>query len=133
MANREFAKRIGKQLQEARRSAGFKSAKAFAEHIGYSPSAYTEYEQGRRMFTYEQAWEFCDVLGCTMDELGGRKPPERAYSDPRQAQLNASYENMNDNGRDSLAAVARSMEKDTANRTFKDSAERVDDQTAMGA
>lgn len=133
MADNNFNKRVGKHLQAARKAAGFKSAKAFAEHIGHSPSAYTEYEQGRRMFSYEQAWEFADALGCTLDALGGRKPPERAYNDPGQAALNASYENMNKNGKETLTAVARSMEKDTANRIVKDKPERADGQAAVGA
>ena len=62
-------------LQAMRKAAGFKSARAFAEHIGMNVSTYTDYEQGRRMFALEQAWEFADALGCTLDELAGRTPP----------------------------------------------------------
>ena len=59
-------------LQALRKAAGFKSAKAFAHHIGMNVNTYTDYEQGRRMFALDQAWEFADALGCTLDELAGR-------------------------------------------------------------
>ena len=130
---KERAKAIGTHLQAARKAAGFKSAKAFADHIGLSKDTYTGYEQGRISLSYERAWEFADALDCTLDALGGRKPPEHAYEDPGQAALNASYENMNESGKETLAAVARSMERDTANRIVNDRPERADGQTAMGA
>ena len=66
-------------LQEMRRKAGFKSARAFAESIPMNPVTYTQYEQGIRNFTLEKAWEFADLLGCSLDELAGRQwPPEGA-------------------------------------------------------
>lgn len=133
MVETDFSNKVGKQLQSLRKAAGFKSARVFAEHIGYSPSAYTEYEQGRRMFTYEQAWDFADALNCTLDELGGRKPPERTYRDPLQASLNASYENMNDKARETLEAVAKSMERDTVNRIVKDRQDCDGKATKIGA
>ena len=79
------------QLQAMRKRAGFKSAKAFAEHIGMAVGTYTDYEQGRRMFTLEKACEFARELDCTLDELAGRVPPQTAQEtayDERQASLN---------------------------------------------
>ncbi len=73
------------QLQRIRKDRGFKSAKAFAEHIGMSKDTYTNYEQGARPITLELAWEFADVLGCTLDELAGRDFKADSYADPRQA------------------------------------------------
>ena len=35
------------KLQELRKKAGWKSAKAYAEHLEMNPSTFTEYEQGR--------------------------------------------------------------------------------------
>ena len=69
------------QLQAMRKRAGFKSAKAFAEHIGMAVGTYTDYEQGRRMFTLEKACEFARELDCTLDSLAAcrhrqlRRPP----------------------------------------------------------
>lgn len=126
-------KEIGKSLQKARKAAGFKSAKAFADYLGMNVYTYTYYEQGRSAFTYEQAWQFADALNCTLDAIGGRIPPRQSqFSDQKQAHLNSCYENMNDKGKDTLLSVARSMERDTANRIVKD---REDDsnQSAVGA
>ncbi|MEG0376049.1 MAG: hypothetical protein RR672_10485, partial [Raoultibacter sp.] len=84
------------------------------------------------MMSLEQAYNVTEVLGCTLDELCGRKVI-RTFPDPSQAAINASYENMNDEGRKALLKVARGMEKDTDNRIFKDSPEYTDGSAAMGA
>ena len=112
----EKCKSIGRNLQRLRKEAGFKSAKAFAEYIGLPCSRYTEYEQGRRSFNYDQAWMFADVLGCSMDELAGRPFKRPPYTDPGQEQLNSSYESMNDDGREMLVNVAKSLKKDPDNQ-----------------
>ncbi len=69
------------RLQELRKAAGFKSAKAFADYMDISVGTYTDYEQGRRMFSLDKAWDFCDALGCSLDELAGRQwpPPGQEY------------------------------------------------------
>lgn len=97
------------QLQAIRKQAGYKSAKAFADHIGMPVGTYTDYEQGRRMFTLEKAWEFADALDCTLDELAGRKAPNRASGDARMGSIADSYESMNDTGRARLAEQAEMM------------------------
>lgn len=63
------------QLQAMRKRAGFKSAKAFADHVGINVSTYTKYEQGMSEMSLERAWTFADALDCTLDELAGRKLP----------------------------------------------------------
>lgn len=136
MNDQSFTKRIGKHLQSMRKNAGFKSAKSFAEHLGISVSAYTEYEQGRCSFTYEQAWEFADALGCTLDELGGRTPPSGAngsFQDPMQGDLNRYFESMNNEGRSALVASARLMSGSPDVRIEKDKPEDHGISTAMGA
>lgn len=119
-------KLIGKTMQALRKRAGFKSAKAFAEKIGINPNTYTQYEQGMSGMSYETAWDIADALDCTLDALGGRDFSPAEYSDPGQAELNACYENMNVSGKDTLVSVARSMERDTANRIEKDSPESAE-------
>ena len=97
------------RLQEVRKKAGFKNARAFAEHIGMPVATYTDYEQGRRSFTLEKAWEFADALECSLDELAGREvtPEMRRNSREAQALLDArevleqairasGYENLGD-------------------------------------
>lgn len=68
-------------LQELRRQAGFKSAEAFATHVGMSKRTYTNYEQGTTNLSLEKAWFFADALGevlgrhVSLDEIAGRRPP----------------------------------------------------------
>lgn len=60
------------RLQEIRKSRGWKSARAFAEHIGMPVSTYTNYEQGKRPLMFDTAIDLCNALDCTLDELAGR-------------------------------------------------------------
>lgn len=119
MADRDFTKKIGKHLQAMRKEAGFKSAKAFAEHMGMSVSAYTEYEQGRRSFSYETAWDIADALDCTLDALGGRTPPARDYDDHRQQVLNHCYGMLDDRSKGELAGLATTMTADASRLAVK--------------
>lgn len=108
------------QLQRIRKEKGFKSAKAFAEHIGMSKNTYTNYEQGTRPLSLETAWEFADALECTLDELAGREWPRPAFADPGQEALNAYFESMNSAGRGALVESARLMSGSPDTRIEKD-------------
>ena len=90
-----------------RRRAGFKSAKAFAEHLGMSAGTYIEYEQGRRSFTLKRAWEFADELGCTIDELAGRSYSPHTVTDPRREELLGYWDACSKERRDTLLATAQ--------------------------
>ena len=104
------------QLKKVRKKAGFKSAKAFAEHMGLNPNTYTDYEQGRRQFTLEKAWEFADALNCTLDELAGRESPPVRIDDPLKRQVVDAYDSMTQAGRESLAGVAKGLSALPENR-----------------
>ena len=97
------------KLQEMRKRAGFKSAKAFADHIGMKKDTYTNYEQERRPITLELAWEFADVLGCTLDELAGREfhPPGEVISDPYERELVDLYRSVGPAGKGHILDDAR--------------------------
>ena len=107
----ERCKSIGRNLQRLRKEAGFKSAKAFAEYVGISTARYTEYEQGRRCFNYDQAWEFADALGCSMDELAGRIYRESDI-DPRKEEFGNYFDMLSDKSKDDLIGIASSFSKD---------------------
>ena len=83
-----------------RKEAGYRSAKEFAEKMGMSVGTYTDYEQGRRKFTLEKAWEFADVLGCTLDDLAGRDFPQsgEASLDLVRAKLQSAFDELNATG-----------------------------------
>ena len=101
-----------------RKKAGFKSAKAFADSIGMNPATYTDYEQGRRAFTLEKAWEFADVLECSLDELAGRRwPPEDLASiDPRRRAMIESYDALTDDGKTLASEMVASVARDPLRR-----------------
>lgn len=97
------------RLQELRKKAGFQSAIAFAEHYGINAGTYTNYEQGKRNLTLEKAWEFADLLNCSLDELAGRQwPPECASrTDPAREEIIACYDGSNAENRNFLLQAAR--------------------------
>ena len=107
-------------LQTMRKRAGFTSAEKFAVSIGMNVATYTDYEQGRRGFTLERAWEFADALHCTLDELAGREWPRPAFDDPRQEEINQAYEACDEQARAFIldgaqnALVASQGRKDAA-------------------
>lgn len=98
-------------LQAMRKKAGYRSARAFAEHIGMNVATYTDYEQGRHSFTLEKAWEFADLLGCSLDELAGRQwPPEGASApEPGEASLVSAYRDLSEEGREVAVNVVAGM------------------------
>ena len=94
-----------------RKTAGFRSAKAFAEFVGFTQTGYTEYEQGRRGLSYENAWKIADALGISLDELGGRQwPPEGASApEPGEASLVSAYRDLSEEGREVAVNVVAGM------------------------
>ena len=119
-------------LQALRKAAGYKSANAFADAIGMKRSTYTDYEQGRRLFTLERACEFADILHCTLDELAGREAPEVYYDDPDQEALNGYWESMNKSGRHAVLEAVRLISSSPDVRIEKEG-EYLRVSSAMGA
>ena len=93
-------------LQELRKKAGFKSARAFAEHVGIPCDTYTKYEQGATNMTLLQAWEFADILHCTLDELAGRTVPSIT---PDEMTLVDGYRYADDGQRFVMLATAKAV------------------------
>lgn len=98
-----------------------------ADAVGVKLATYRTWENGSRMPSFAQIVACAEFLECTTDALAGRAVL-RDYSDPRQELLNMCFENMNSKGKDLLISVARSMERDTANRIVKDREERFENQ-----
>lgn len=78
--------------------------------------------------------KIADGFGMTAEELyyGEDRARRAQYSDPRQEDINQSYEVMNENGRSTLKNVADSLRKDAANRVIEKDRYECD-QTALGA
>lgn len=104
-------KELGERLRMLRKKAGFRSAKSFAEYAGFTTTGYTEYEQGRRGLSYENAWKIADALGISLDELGGRQwPPEGASNpEPGEASLVSAYRDLSEEGREVAVNVVAGM------------------------
>ena len=63
------------------------------------------------MFNYEQAWIIADALHCSMDALGGRKPPQGSTSalTADERSLVDNYRNMEATERGKLMGVSESF------------------------
>ena len=107
----DIRKHIGKSLQMARKKAGFKSARAYAEHRDINPYTYTNYEQGNRPLTDDLLWQFADDFNCSIDELVGRRwPPEGASApEPGEASLVSAYRDLSEEGREVAVNVVAGM------------------------
>lgn len=97
------------RLQELRKAAGYKSANAFADHMGLKRGTYTDYEQGRISISLEQAWAFADEFDVTLDELAGRDRPKREYRDKRQAELNEVFDYLDDANKSAAVGAIRGI------------------------
>lgn len=120
------------QLMKLRKMAGYRNRDDFAAKLGVNKYTYRSWESGAAMMSLEQAYEITEALGCTLDELCGRRV-ERSYFDPNQAALNGYYESMNDGGKTLLVETAESISADPKRRMFKDGHELLGSEKAMGA
>lgn len=62
-----------KTIQELRRERGYRSAREFADALGISPSSMSRYDNQPDSIPTKVAWEMADKLGCSIDEVVGRK------------------------------------------------------------
>ena len=110
-------KEIGTRLRALRKRAGYRSAKAFADLLGFPVTRYSEYEQGRIGLSYENAWKIADALGISLDELGGREwPPSGAVADPRRQSMLDSYDALTEDGKTLASEMVASVARDPLRR-----------------
>jgi transcriptional regulator with XRE-family HTH domain len=53
---------LGGRLRHARKAAGYKTAREFAQAQAIAPSTYSQYETGKRVFNAETIVRFCTAL-----------------------------------------------------------------------
>ena len=92
-------------LQAMRKRAGYKSAREFADHAGINVNTYTNYEQGKANMSLVQAWELADLLDCTLDELAGRRVPEKPSMSADEQRVLDVYRSASEHGRVLIDAV----------------------------
>jgi transcriptional regulator with XRE-family HTH domain len=63
---------MGERLKELRLGAGLSQTK-LAKKAGVPLSTYLSWEWGQRTMLFDSAIKLADALGCTLDELAGRK------------------------------------------------------------
>ena len=68
---------------------------------------YTDYEQGKHVFSLERACDFADEFGCTLDELVGRSYSPHTVIDPRREELLGYWDACSKERRDTLLATAQ--------------------------
>lgn len=64
---------MASNLQRLRKAAGYRSASAFAEARGIAVPTYARYESSPDKIPLQSAWQLADALGCSIDEVVGRK------------------------------------------------------------
>lgn len=87
-------------LQELRQRAGYYSRTAFAEELGIPLSTYKRYESlasEECAIPIRAAWQIADKLGCTIDEVVGRR---EALSELQEARLRDTLALMSEEGRE---------------------------------
>ena len=78
--------------------------------MGYNVDTYTCYEQGKSMFSYEQAWDMADALEVTLDELGGRDFPAEGFAATAEERgLVDSYRRMDEGDKPGFMSTARAL------------------------
>lgn len=65
------------KLKELRRLAGYRSMRSLAEKLGVPTSTYASWECGTRAIPLDKAVEVAELLGCSLDEMTGRKPIDK--------------------------------------------------------
>lgn len=96
------------QLKRLRREAGYKSRDAFAAALGdpYNARQIKAWEIGERKLSLEQACVIADFLGCSLDELAGRRFRRiEADPDPAHRGLVESYDSLSEEGREVADSV----------------------------
>lgn len=64
------------KLKEIREARGL-TQRRLAQDLNMTPGAVAKWELGYTTPTMDNLVALADLLGCTLDELSGREPPER--------------------------------------------------------
>ena len=105
------------RLKEIRKAAGY-TQKELAEALGADLKTVGNWERGKTIMSIEQIWNCALLLGCSPNDICGWsfREERQSFADKRQKGLNDAYESMNDDGREMLVNVAKSLKKDPDNQ-----------------
>ena len=91
-------------LEALRRKAGFKTAADFAKRLGVSRPTVSMWESGQREMSLDRACDICDILGCTLDELAGRRSMSLSTE---EQQLIRDFRSTDARGQAAILAIAQ--------------------------
>ena len=82
-----------------------------ADALGLKKGRYGDWERETREVNLRDAIRIADLFKCTLDELAGRPfIAEGRFSDPRQEELNRSFEALDPERQNSLVNIAHDFE-----------------------
>lgn len=115
-------------LRKVREKAGLTQGQ-IAEVVDRDIKTVGNWERGKTYPNAEEIFLISTRCNCSPNDIFGWTENDAIlYADPGQQRLNDCYENMNQKGKATLVSVARSMEKDSANRIVKDGPEHLANQ-----
>lgn len=114
-------------LRKVREAANLTQAQ-IAKAVDRDVKTVGNWEKNKTYPNAEEIWIIAELCNCSPNDLLGWNESCVRFADAEQQRLNDLYENMNQTGRTTLISVARSMERDTANRIVKDGQERLENQ-----
>lgn len=90
-------------LRELRVKNGI-TAEQIAKRLGVSRVTVTHWENGQNRIGLDQACAVCDILGCSLDELAGRKPMSLSTD---EIQLIRDFRSTDARGQAAILAIAQ--------------------------
>jgi transcriptional regulator with XRE-family HTH domain len=95
------------RLKEYRTARGVTQGQ-LAQAVGVTTAAVGKWERGDNQLKLSDAAAVADLLGCSLDELAGRTPPD----DPGRGGVDAAWAALGPAGREKLADYARLLVQD---------------------
>lgn len=115
-------------LRKVREAANLTQAQ-IAKTVKRDVKTVGNWEKSKTYPNAEEIWLIAELCNCSPNDIfGWTSEDSYLYPDPGQQRLNDCYENMNPTGKATLVSVARSMERDAANRIVKDSPEYLENE-----
>ena len=97
-------------IKKMRSRAGLSQQEA-ADALGVKKARYGDWERETTTINLRDAIRLADLFKCTLDELAGRSFIAKGrFSDPRQEELNRSFEALDPERQDRLVSTAHDME-----------------------
>lgn len=106
------------RLMELRKKKGFKNRAQFAERLCVSTRRVKSWERGETLIQLDDACMAADVLGCTLDELVGRTPPQPETTDPLLDSIHEDYASLSFSGKVAAAGAIHGIRRSEENIAY---------------